>query len=217
MEAMDTFNRRAGEILTSKAARAAFDLSQEDPRIRDRYGRHPVGQRCLLARRLIEAGTRIVSIDFPCVPGQKAFSWDDHASVWNIFEQMRIRLPMLDQVTSALIEDLHTRGLANDTLLIVTGEMSHTPRLNYHNGQPGREHWAQSMSLLLAGGGMRMGQAIGATNSRGEEPREKPITPLDFQATLYRWFGIPLETRFTDHAGRPVHILPSGRPIEELL
>jgi Protein of unknown function (DUF1501) len=217
MDAMDGFNRRAADILTSGAARDAFDLGREDARVRDRYGRHPVGQRCLLARRLIEAGTRIVSIDFPCVPGQKAFSWDDHASVWNIFEQMRIRLPMLDQVVSALIEDLHTRGLANDTLLIVTGEMSHTPRLNYYNGQPGREHWAQSMSLLLSGGGMRMGQAIGATNSKGEEPRIRPLTPTDFQATLYRWFGIPLDTRFTDHAGRPVHILPDGRPIEELL
>jgi Protein of unknown function (DUF1501) len=217
MDAMDGFNRRAADILTSGAARDAFDLGREDARIRDRYGRHPVGQRCLLARRLIEAGTRIVSIDFPCVPGQKAFSWDDHASVWNIFEQMRIRLPMLDQIVSALIEDLHARGLANDTLLIVTGEMSHTPRINYYNGQPGREHWAQSMSLLLSGGGMPMGQAIGATNSKGEEPRIRPLTPTDFQATLYRWFGIPLDTRFTDHAGRPIHILPDGRPIEELL
>lgn len=217
MAAMDGFNQRAAGILTSAAARRAFDLSQEAPRVRDRYGRHPVGQRCLLARRLVEAGTRIVSIDFPCVPGQKAFSWDDHASVWNIFEQMRIRLPMLDQVTSALIDDLHTRGLANDTLLIVTGEMSHTPRLNYFNGQPGREHWAQSMSLLLAGGGMRMGQAIGATNSRGEEPRLRPLTPVDFQATLYRWFGIPLDAQFNNHAGRPISILPEGRPIEELL
>jgi uncharacterized protein (DUF1501 family) len=216
MATMDGFNRRAADILTSGAARSAFDLSQEDARLRDRYGRHPVGQRCLLARRLVEAGTRIVSIDFPCVPGQKAFSWDDHASVWNIFEEMRIRLPMLDQVVSALIDDLHARGLADDTLLIVTGEMSHTPRLNYHNGQPGREHWAQSMSLLLSGGGLRMGQAIGATNSRGEEPRVRPATPLDFQATLYRWFGIPLDTQFTNHAGRPISILPEGRPIEEL-
>jgi hypothetical protein len=94
--------------------------------------------------------------------------------------------------------------------------MSHTPRLNYHNGQPGREHWAQSMSLLLSGGGLRMGQAIGSTNSRGEEPRTRPITPNDFQATLYQWFGIPLETQFVDHAGRPVHIVPQGRAIEEL-
>jgi uncharacterized protein (DUF1501 family) len=217
MEAMDGFQRRAADILTSGAAREAFDLTREDGRVRDRYGRHAVGQRCLLARRLIEAGTRIVTIDFPCVPGQKAFSWDDHASVWNIFEQMRIRLPVLDQVVSALIEDLHMRGLADDTLLIVTGEMSHTPRLNYFNGQPGREHWARSMSLLLAGGGLRMGQAVGATNSRGEEPRVRPITPNDFQATLYRWFGIPLETSFLDHAGRPVHIVPNGRVIEELV
>src|SRR5207248_10230673 len=110
--------------------------------------------RCLLARRLIEAGARIVTVDFPCVPGQKAFSWDDHASVWNIFEQMRIRLPVLDQVVSALVEDLHQRGWQDDVLLLALGEMSHTPKLNYYHGQPGREHWAQSMSLFLSGGGI---------------------------------------------------------------
>jgi hypothetical protein len=217
MEALDVFQREAAELLTSDAARRAFDIHQEPARIRDRYGRHEVGQRCLLARRLIEAGVRIVTVDFPCVPGQKAFSWDDHASVWNIFEQMRIRLPVLDQVVSALVEDLYTRGLQDDVLLLVMGEMSHTPRLNYHDGQPGREHWAQSMSVFLAGGGLRMGQAIGATNSRGDEPRERPLTPNDLQATLYQYLGIPLTTHFPDHSGRPVPLLPRGEPIRELL
>jgi hypothetical protein len=217
MQAMDQFQHEAARVLTSDAAQKAFDLDQEDVRLRERYGRHELGQRCLLARRLIEAGARIVTVDFPCVPGQKAFSWDDHASVWNIFEQMRIRLPVLDQAVSALVEDIHQRGLQDDVLVLVMGEMSHTPRLNYSNGQPGREHWAQSMSIFLSGGGMPMGQAIGSTNYRGEEPRDRPITPNDFQATLYRYLGIPLDTTFADLTGRPIPLLPSGRAIQELV
>jgi uncharacterized protein (DUF1501 family) len=170
-----------------------------------------------LARRLVEAGSRLVTIDFPCVPGQKAFSWDDHASVWNIFEQMRIRLPILDQVVSALIEDLHERQLQDDVLLLVLGEMSHTPKLNYFQGQPGREHWAQSMSILVSGGGMPMGQVIGSTNHKGEEPRDRPLTPNDLLATWYQYLGIPLDTHFRDFAGRPTPIVPNGRPIHELI
>lgn len=216
MSSLDAFQQQALDILTSDAARRAFDIHSEDPKVRDRYGRHEIGQRCLLARRLVEAGTRVVSIDFPCVPGQKAFSWDDHASVWNIFEQMKIRLPVLDQVVSALIEDLHARGM-HDTLVLVTGEMSHTPKLGVVNGSPGREHWSQAMSLLLAGGGLKMGQVVGETNSKGEEPKRRPVTPGDFLATLYQNFGIPLDTHFTDQSGRPVPLLPNGQPIDELL
>lgn len=216
MQAMDQFQQEAARVLTSDAARKAFDIDQEEVRVRDRYGRHEIGQRCLLARRLIEAGARIVTVDFPCVPGQKAFSWDDHASVWNIFEQMRIRLPVLDQVVSALVEDLHQRGLQDDVLLLVMGEMSRTPRLSNFNGQPGREHWARSMSIFLSGGGMPMGQVIGSTNSRGEEPRDRPVNPNDFQATLYRYLGIPLNTQFSDLSGRPIPLLPGGGVISEL-
>jgi hypothetical protein len=217
VQALDRFQEEAARVLTSDAARKAFDIDREDARVRDRYGRHEVGQRCLLARRLIEAGARVVTVDFPCVPGQKAFSWDDHASVWNIFEQMRVRLPVLDQVVSALVEDLHQRGLQDEVLLLVMGEMSHTPRLSDSNGQPGREHWARSMSVFLSGGGMPMGQAVGSTNARGEEPRERPVTPNDFQATLYRYLGVPLDTHFPDPSGRPVPLLPSGTPIRELV
>ncbi len=216
-KALDRFQQEAVRVLTSDAARKAFDLDSEDARLRDRYGRHEVGQRCLLARRLVEAGARIVTVDFPCVPGQKAFSWDDHASVWNIFEQMRIRLPVLDQVVSALVEDIHQRGLQDEVLLLVMGEMSHTPRLSDSNGQPGREHWARSMSVFLSGGGMTMGQAVGSTNARGEEPRDRPLTPNDLLATLYHYLGIPLDTQFTDPTGRPVPLLPSGAPIRELV
>jgi len=214
--AFDAFQERAMSILTSDACGQAFDLKREDARTRDRYGRHPVGQRCLLARRLIEAGARIVTVDFPSVPGQKAFSWDDHASVWNIFEQMKIRLPVLDQVVSALIEDIHARGMQDDVLLVVMGEMSRTPRLSNYGGQPGREHWGRAMSVLLSGGGMPMGQVVGATNRLGEEPEERPVTPNDLLATWYRYLGVPLDTQFLDVTGRPIPILPHGEPIREL-
>lgn len=217
MQAMGQFQQEAARVLTSDATRRAFDIEQEDSRTRERYGRHEVGQRCLLARRLIEAGARIVTVDFPSVPGQKAFSWDDHASVWNIFEQMRIRLPVLDQVVSALVEDLHQRGLQDDVLLLVMGEMSRTPRLSNFKGQPGREHWGRSMSVFLSGGGMPMGQVIGSTSARGEEPRDRPLTPNDFQATLYRYLGIPLDTQFPDRSGRPISLIPQGRAISELI
>jgi uncharacterized protein (DUF1501 family) len=151
------------------------------------------------------------------VPGQKAFSWDDHASVWNIFEQMKIRLPVLDQVVTAIIQDLHDRGMQDDVLFVVMGEMSRTPKLSNYNGQPGREHWAQSMSVFMSGGGMPMGQVIGATNRFGEEPAERPLTPSDLLATWYKYLSVPLDTQFTDHNGRPVPILPHGQPIHELI
>lgn len=216
MSVMDTFDHKAATMLTGGAARRAFDLSQEDPKTRDRYGRHTVGQQCLLARRLVEAGVRLVTIDFPYVPGQKAQSWDDHASVWNIFEEMKKRLPVLDQVVSALIQDLHDRGLAQEVLLLVMGEMSHTPRLSNFQGQPGRDHWGRAMSVFLSGGGLRMGQVVGSTNAKGEEPQSRPLAPNDFLATLYKSLGVPLETQVNDFAGRPTPLIPNGRPIDEL-
>lgn len=217
MDSLDVYNRKAVSLLTTGEVHRAFDLRNEEPRTRDRYGRTEVGQRCLLARRLVQAGVRTVTIDFPCVPGQKAFSWDDHASVWNIFDQMKIRLPVLDQVVSALVQDLYERGLSEKTLLVVMGEMSHTPRLSNFEGQPGREHWSRSMSIFLSGGGLPMGQAIGNTTRTGEEPQERALSPNDVLATWYKYLGIPLETHFPDHAGRPTPLLPHGKPIAELI
>lgn len=217
MDSLDSFQQKAAGMLLSGAVERAFRIQDEDPRVRERYGRHTVGQQMLQARRLVEAGVRMVTVDFPCVPGQKAFSWDDHASVWNIFEQMKIRLPVLDQICSALIEDLAARGLDNDVVFVVTGEMSHTPRLSNFEGQPGREHWAKTMTVVLSGGGLKMGQAIGSSGPKGDEPIERPLSPNDLLATLYRHFGIPLDTHLINHAGRPTPILPSGSPIAELL
>ncbi|QDV34788.1 DUF1501 domain-containing protein [Tautonia plasticadhaerens] len=216
VDALDAFQRQALTLLTGTTARDAFDLSREDPRLRDRYGRDEIGQRCLLARRLVESGVRLVTIDFPCVPGQKAFSWDDHASVWNIFEQMKIRLPVLDRSVSALIEDVHARGMDRDTMIVVMGEMSHTPKLSNFKGQPGREHWGKAMSVLLSGGGMPMGQVIGATNPRGEEPSDRPFHPSDLLATWYRFLGIDPTATHRDRTGRPIPLLPRGEPIREL-
>ena len=159
---------------------------------------------------------RLVTIDFPCVPGQKAFSWDDHASVWNIFEQMSIRLPVLDRAVSALIEDVYARGLDRETLVVVMGEMGRTPRLSNFNGQPGREHWPGAMSFLMAGGGMPMGQVVGSTTARGEEPKDRRLHPADVLATWYKFLGIDLALSFPDRSGRPIPILPRGEPIREL-
>jgi uncharacterized protein (DUF1501 family) len=217
MAAGDVFNERAITMLTSDAALRAFDISKEGADTRDRYGRNSIGQRCLLARRLVEAGVRLVTIDFPYVEGQKAKSWDDHASVWNIFEEMKLRLPVLDQVVSALIGDLWDRGLERDVLLLVMGEMSHTPRLTYHDGRPGRDHWGRAMSVFVSGGGLQMGQVVGATDHLGEEPLHRPVSPNDFLATIYQAMGVPLDTHFQDFSGRPVPIVPNGSPISELL
>jgi uncharacterized protein (DUF1501 family) len=216
MSAIDQFSHKAASMLTSHAAREAFNLEAEDRTTRDRYGRNIIGQHCLLARRLVEAGVRLVTVDFPYVPGQKARSWDDHASVWNIFEEMKLRLPVLDQVVSALITDLADRGLDKDVLLLVMGEMSHTPRLSNFNGQPGRDHWGRAMSVFMSGGGLRMGQVVGSTNFKGEEPQSRPVTPNEFLATLYHAMGVPLDTQFEDFSGRPIPIVPNGRPIAEL-
>jgi uncharacterized protein (DUF1501 family) len=216
-DALDSFERQALTMLTGPAVHRAFDLAREDPRLRDRYGRTTLGQRCLLARRLVEAGARLVTVDFPCVPGQKAFSWDDHASVWNIFEQMAIRLPVMDRAVSALIEDVASRGLDRHTLIVLMGEMGRTPRLSSFRGNPGREHWGAAMSILLAGGGLPMGQVIGATTRRGEEPKERRLQPADVLATWYKYLGIDHRMTFPDHSGRPIALLPGGEPIRELI
>lgn len=217
IDAMDQYERKAMAMLSGPSIRQAFDLAAEDPRLRDRYGRDVIGQRCLLARRLIAAGARLVTVDFPCVPGQKAFSWDDHASVWNIFEQMNIRLPVLDRAVSALIEDVHSRGMDRETLIVVMGEMGRTPRLSNFKGQPGREHWSAAMSLLMSGGGLRMGQVIGATTAKGEEPKERRLTPSELLATWYHHLGIDPSRTFPDRAGRPIALLPRNEPIRELI
>jgi Protein of unknown function (DUF1501) len=217
----DPFREAAFQMFTSPKVAAAFDLSREDPRLRDRYGRHLWGQSCLLARRLAEAGSSVITID-ALAPSlsERYFSWDDHINVqtrWDLGEAMRHRAPFMDQALSALIEDVYARGLDRKVLVVAAGEFGRTPRLTHAGGLIGRDHWPAAQSALVSGGGLRMGQVIGATNRRGESPAERPLTPKDLLATIYRHLGIDHRAEFRDLSGRPVPILPEGEPIRELI
>jgi hypothetical protein len=215
MDAMDEFNRRAVEIMTSGRAQRAFDLSQEDPRLREQYG-DGYGQEVLVARRLVEAGVSFVTVRAPGGgPGSKAHDWDDHAVNWDLHTAMLARLPKYDQVVSTLINDLYDRGLDKRVLLIVTGEFGRTPRLEFKDGKIGRDHWPSAMSILVSGGGVPMGQVVGATDHIGARPSDRPIDPHDILATMYRHLGIDHEHQIPDPAGRPIP-LTHGQPIAEL-
>lgn len=225
MSAMDTYRQRALGMLTTDEARRAFDLTLEPQSVRDRYGMHRYGQRALLARRLVEAGASFVTMvmENPSFtrggfPADATYNWDSHAVNCHIFNDSLFRFPMYDRAVTALIEDLYDRGLDRRVMLIVTGEFGRTPRITYFEGRPGRDHWPQAMSLIVSGGGMRMGQVIGATNARGEVPVERRMTPNDLWATMFQHLGIDYNnTHFLDHTGRPMPILPYGTPIAELL
>jgi hypothetical protein len=221
---LDRFQRQAFTMLTSPAVARAFDLEHEDPRLRDRYGRHRWGQSCLLARRLTEAGTSIVSIfiDTP-QDGPDFTNWDDHAGnamrPGHFGRYMERRLPYLDQALSALIADLHQRRLDQKIMVVVVGEFGRTPQIR--NGPPGnsvgRDHWPQAYSALVAGGGLRMGQIVGATDPRAAYPKERPLSPKDLLATVYRHLAIDPGHVFHDPLNRPFPILAEGEPIRELI
>ncbi len=209
MDAMDRYQQQAVELITSPRARDAFDIDREDPRLSDRYGLGPWGRYTLMARRLVEAGVTFVTVDMP--------HWDDHS---NIKDGHGYKLPHVDRAVGALLEDLEGRGMLNDVLLIVMGEFGRTPRIN--TGQPGipipgRDHWGNAFSVMLAGGGLRTGQVIGATNARGEHPVSRALRPHDLLHTVYRWLGIDVTQTFRDHSGRPHAILDQGAPINEVL
>jgi uncharacterized protein (DUF1501 family) len=224
MDAVDTFQQRVLRLLTTDAARKAFDLSREPAALRERYGMHPWGQRALMARRLVEAGASFVTMvmENPTPPGGAmpagvTYNWDLHAVNGHIFDDAKFRLPFYDRAVTALIEDLYTRGLDKKVMLIVTGEFGRTPRISYAEGRPGRDHWPQAMSLLVSGGGFKTGQVIGSTDAKGEHPKDRPLTPNDLWATMFKHLGIDYSgTTFPDHQGRPMAILPYGEPITEL-
>jgi len=223
LAAMDKFNDKALSLLTSDTAKNAFDISQEDPKLRDKYGRHKWGQRALLARRLVEAGVTFVTMQMqsPGVPGGIG-NWDIHAVNGHLYEDAHARLPIFDRAISALIEDLYQRGLDRKVMVVVTGEFGRTPRINPQKGtrsgviQPGRDHWPGSMSVLVSGGGMPMGQVIGSTTSNGAYAKDNKLEPNDLLASMYRFLGIDYHASFIDHTGRPMPILPHGQPIAEL-
>jgi hypothetical protein len=230
IEAVDSFEAQALNLLTSPAAAQAFDLSREDPKLRARYGLNQWGQQCLLARRLVEAGVELITTTFDGPLCGRVANWDDHAVNHHVFDALKFRAPTFDQAVTALIEDLYERGLDRRVLLVVTGEFGRTPRISYvaSSGggvasaaqgvvQPGRDHWPNANSMLFAGGGIETAQVIGATDSRGEEVVERRVGPGDFLATIYRHLGIDAErVALPDRSGRPVPILREGAPIPEL-
>lgn len=221
MDAVDEFSQKAFSLMTNERAHEAFDLSQEPQALRERYGQHKWGQRALLARRLVEAGCSFVTVamENPNVQGG-FYNWDSHAVNTHIWRDSRGRFPIYDKAITALIEDLHDRGLTKKVLLVVTGEFGRSPRISQANKkgviQPGREHWPGAMSVLVCGGGMQHGQVVGSTNDKGEHPHDRPLTPNDLWATVYKHLGINQDATITDHTGRPQLLLPFGKPIREL-
>jgi uncharacterized protein (DUF1501 family) len=228
---MDRFQAQALNLLTRPEAAAAFDLSREDPRTRERYGLNAWGQRLLMARRLVEAGVEIVTSTLDGPLCGRVGVWDDHAVNQHIFEVLPFRMPTFDQAVTALIEDVCARGLDRRVLVIVAGEFGRTPRISYEPSsgggvgsgsagtvQPGRDHWPRANTMLFSGGGIVTGQVIGATDRRGEDVVERRVGPHDFLATVYRHLGIDYErVTIPDFTGRPHMIAQNGRPIPELL
>jgi hypothetical protein len=204
MDGLDAFTRKAFEMVTSPIAQKAFDISKEDLNLRESYGQTKLGQSMLLARRLVEAGVTFVTVD--------AGGWDTHA---NNFESLKSKkLPEFDQAWSALMQDMYARGMLDNTLVLVWGEFGRTPRIN---SNAGRDHWPGAISVVMAGGGLKMGQAIGETDVRAEYPKDRPLSPEDVLSTMYHVLGIDQTIEYVNDAQRPLSILGTGRPIAELV
>lgn len=201
--AMDRFTEQAFEMVTGPRARQAFDLTLEPQKMRDKYGDHVSGQSLLLARRLIEAGVTFVTV--------RVGGWDDHQQIASKIKQ---KAPAYDQGVATLVRDLHQRGLDRQVLVVAMGEFGRTPRVNK---QAGRDHWGSAMSVLVAGGGLRMGQVIGSTNSKGETPTQSPYRPENVLAQVYRHLGVDTHQTFVDFSGRPRYVLEEHGIISELI
>jgi hypothetical protein len=230
LEALDEFEAQALTLMTSPKAKEAFDLTREDDRTRDRYGRNAWGQQLLLARRMVEAGVDVVTTSLSGALCGRTHNWDDHAVNVHAFDAMRFRCGAYDQAVAALIEDIYERGLDKRVLIVVTGEFGRTPLISYAPStgagdasapagtiQPGRDHWPRAFSNIWAGGGIKTGRVIGATDKRGEDAIERICGPGDFLATIYHHLGIDAsKTLIRDFNGRPTPIVEHGKPIDEL-
>jgi Protein of unknown function (DUF1501) len=209
MSTMDKYQQQALDLILGSEARVAFDIDREDPKTADRYGQSPWGRYTLMARRLVEAGVTFVTVDMP--------HWDDHSS---IEKAHGAKVPVVDKAVSALIDDLDERGLLDRVMVVVMGEFGRTPRIN--TGQPGipvpgRDHWGNAISALIAGGGTPGGVVVGRTNAKAEHPVERALKPGALLATIYHQLGIDATLTFKDHSGRPHPILDDPTPIKELV
>ena len=218
----DKFRELAFNLLTSPKIAQAFDLSAEPDHLKETYGRNRWGQSALLARRLAEAGAGVVTM-FMNTPfsGPEWTNWDDHIGnagrPGHFGKYMTLRLPYLDQCIAALVSDLHNRGTAEKIMLVVMGEFGRTPRISVNAQGTGRNHWPQAYSVLLAGGGLKPGQVVGATNSKAEYPTERATSPEDILATMYQHLGVPIRKSLLDLRGRPTPLLSEGEVISELV
>jgi hypothetical protein len=209
LQDMDGFRARAFDLLTAPATQKAFRIDQEPLKVRESYGRNIYGQSVLLARRLIEAGTRLACISW--APDANA-TWDTHGGN---FTSLKTRLlPQLDAAVSSLLHDLVSRGLLERTLVVVMGEFGRSPKIN---PGAGRDHWNFCYSLLLAGGGIKAGLVHGASDRIGGRPSQSPVTPADVIATVYQCLGIPADLELFDRLNRPYLLVPWGSPIQEIL
>jgi hypothetical protein len=204
VDGLDAFHKQALEILRSDKTKKAFDLEQEKATVRERYGSTPFGQGALAARRLVEAGVRFATISLG--------GWDTHGKNFDALSKRL--LPVLDQTFSALTDDLSQRGLLDTTIVYCAGEFGRTPKINKNAG---RDHWARSMAVALAGGGLKRGYAHGTTDAHGMAPATDPCTPDDVAATIFHCLGIDPHTELTTSTGRPIQLFREGRVIEKLL
>lgn len=201
--AMNSFYERAFDLIGSQKAQEAFQIEKEPAKLRDQYGRTQPGQRMLMARRLVEAGVRFVTLTYG--------GWDHHEQ---ITRRMREKAPSLDQALASLITDLDERGMLDETLVMVTSEFGRTPKINKNAG---RDHWARVFSVALAGGGIKRGAVVGASNAVGAEPERNPISPADLACTVYHQLGINAEKELYAPGARPIEIVNGGRVCKELL
>ena len=203
-QTMDEFYQRAYTLVTSPVAKKAFNLKEEPDKLRDQYGRTNFGQSCLLARRMVEAGVRVVSINYN--------GWDTHENNFNSLKNNL--LPPLDQGYAALLNDLKERGMLDTTLVVWMGEFGRTPRINSSNG---RDHWPGAISVCMGGGGVKTGIVVGSSNERGEYPKDRPLRVEDVAATIYKAMGINYEKEYMSPQERPLKINYDGTPISELI
>jgi hypothetical protein len=208
-------DRRTSGQLFARSVRQAFDLGGEGGELRERYGKNTFGQSCLLARRLVERGVRLVTVNMSDGVSDRV-TWDCHAdggSLATTLNDYRDYLcPMFDKAYTALLDDLAQRGLLDSTLVLATGEFGRTPQLNARGG---RDHWPGVWSVLCAGAGVRGGQVVGASDKYGGEPRERPVTPAEVAATVYRALGVDTATILPGPDGRRIPLVEGG-PVEEL-
>ncbi|HSG70803.1 MAG TPA: DUF1501 domain-containing protein [Planctomycetaceae bacterium] len=219
MHAWDVYQHKAADIVLGQKAHAAFDLTREDESIRNRYGKHLWCQQALLARRLVQSGVSFVTLDLSYHTASG--TWDNHGDnippYGGISKGLKPLLPLFDHLITTLVDDLDQHGLLDNTLVIAMGEFGRTPDLGTQGSTDGRNHWPHVMSMCLAGGGLRHGQVIGATESDGGHIASRPVTPGDLAATIYRHMGVPLDATFEDDRGRPHYIVQeNGKPLGEL-